>query len=144
MQFNFNFGKKKPTIVQYAIIGVVLSTIITSFAACTKIPESRIWDLLDEIQRALKIDILNDFIINDSEKLGRRIERDVDKAISNVTKEYDRIIEESNKKYKPKYMEEKNDETLCYTEECKSLAPPMRMCSPVFEGIDCSVKPEDK
>jgi hypothetical protein len=144
MQFNFNFGKKKPTIVQYAVIGVVLSTIITSFAACTKLPEERIWDLLDEIQRALKIDLLNDFIINDPAKLDRRIKRDVDRAIENVTKEYDRIINESDKKYKPRYMDEKNDETLCYTEDCKKLAPPMRICSPVFEGVDCTWKPEDK
>lgn len=144
MQFNFNFGKKRPTIVQYAVIGVVLSAIITSFASCTKIPEERLWDLLDEIQRVLKIDILNDFIINDSTKLDRRIERDVDRAIRNVTKEYDRIIAESNKKYQPRYMDEKNDETLCYTEECKTLAPPMRICSPVFEGISCDSKPEDK
>lgn len=144
MQFNFNLGKKKPSVVQYAVIGVVLSTIITSFAACTKLPEDRIWDLLDEIQRVLHINILNDFIINDPAKLDRRIKRDVDRAIENVTKEYDRIIAESNKKYQPRYMDEKNDESLCYTEECKQLAPPMRICSPVFEGIDCSVKPEDK
>lgn len=144
MQFNFNFGKKKPTIVQYAVIGVVLSTIITSFAACTKLPEDRIWDLLDEIQRVLHINILNDFIINDPAKLDRRIKRDVDRAIENVTKEYDRIIAESNKKYQPKYMDEKNDESVCYSEDCKKLSPPMRICSPVFEGIDCSWKPEDK
>lgn len=144
MQFNFNFGKKKPTVVQYAMIGVILSAIITSFAACTKLPEDRIWDLLDEIQRALKIDLLNDFIINDPAKLDRRIKRDIDRAIENVTKEYNRIIAESDKKYKPIYMDEKNDETLCYTEDCKRLAPPMRICSPVFEGIDCTLKPEDK
>lgn len=144
MQFNFNFGKKKPTIVQYAVIGVVLSTIITSFAACTKLPEERIWDLLDEIQRALKIDLLNDFIINDPAKLDRRIKRDIDKAIDDVIPEYDRIISDYTKKFKPKYMDEKNDESLCYTEDCKKLAPPMRICSPVFEGIDCSWKPEDK
>ena len=144
MQFNFNFGKKKPTIVQYAIIGTVLSAIITSFAACTKLSESQIWDLLDEIQRSLHINILNDFIINDSEKLDRRIKRDVDRAIENMSKEYDRIIAESDKKYKPRYLEEKNDETLCYSDDCKQLAPPMRMCSPVFEGTGCSWKPEDK
>jgi hypothetical protein len=144
MQFNFNFGKKKPTIVQYAIIGSVLSVIITSFAACTKLPESRIWDLLDEIQRALHINILNDFIINDPEKLDRRIKRDVDRAIRDVTKEYDRIISESDRKYKPQYLEEKNDESLCYSEDCKQLTPPMRICSPVFEGTDCYLKSEDK
>ena len=144
MQFNFNFGKKKPSVVQYAVIGVVLSTIITSFAACTKLPEDRIWDLLDEIQRVLNINILNDFIINDPAKLDRRIKRDIDKAIDDVTPEYDRIISDYTKKYKPKYMDGKNDESLCYTEECKQLAPPMRICSPVFEGIDCTLKLEDK
>jgi hypothetical protein len=140
MQFNFNFGKKKPTIVQYAIIGTLLSAIITSFASCTKLPEDRIWDLLDEIQRVFHINILNDFIINDPEKLDRRIKRDVDRVIENVTKEYDQIINESNKKYKPRFIEEKNDETLCYTEDCKKLAPPIRICSPVFEGVDCNWK----
>jgi hypothetical protein len=144
MQFNFNFGKKKPTIIQYAIIGTVLTGIISSFAACTKINENQIWDLLDEIQRVFHISILNDFIITDPEKLDRRIKRDVDRAIDNVTPEYNRIIEEYDKKYKPRYMDEKNDETLCHSEECKKLVPPMRICSPVFEGSDCNWKPEDK
>lgn len=144
MQFNFNFGKKKPTIIQYAIIGTVLTGIISSFAACTKLNENQIWDLLDEIQRVFHISILNDFIITDPEKLDRRVKRDVDRAIDNVTPEYNRIIEEYDKKYKPRYMDEKNDETLCHSEECKKLAPPMRICSPVFEGSDCNWKFEDK
>lgn len=144
MQFNFNFGKKKPTIVQYAVIGIVLSSIITSFASCTRIPEEKLWDLLDEIQRVLKIDILNDFIIKDSEKLDRRIERDVDRAIDDVTSEYDRIISDYDKKYKQTYIEEQNDESLCYSDDCKKLGPSMRICSPVFEGIDCPTKTQDK
>ena len=144
MQFNFNFGKKKPTIIQYAIIGTVLTGIISSFAACTKLNENQIWDLLDEIQRVFHISILNDFIITDPEKLDRRVKRDVDRAIENVTLEYNRIIENADKKYKPKYMDLENDETLCYSEDCKQLAPPMRMCSPVFEGSDCYPKSEDK
>jgi hypothetical protein len=144
MQFNFNFGKKKPTIIQYAIIGTVLTGIISSFAACTKINENQIWDLLDEIQRVFHISVLNDFIITDPEKLDRRIKRDVDRAIDNITPEYNRIIEEYDKKYKPRYMDEKNDETLCHSEDCKKLAPPMRICSPVFDGSDCSWKFEDK
>ena len=144
MQFNFNFGNKKPTIIQYAIIGTVLTGIISSFAACTKLNENQIWDLLDEIQRVFHISILNDFIITDPEKLDRRIKRDVDRAIENVTPEYNRIIENADRKYKPKYMDLENDETLCYSEDCKQLAPPMRICSPVFEGSDCYLKPEDK
>jgi hypothetical protein len=58
------------------------------------------------------------------------VERDVDKAISDVTPEYDRIISDYDRKYKPRYVEELNDETVCYTDECKSLAPPMRIFAP--------------
>ncbi|NDB84006.1 MAG: hypothetical protein EB127_14975 [Alphaproteobacteria bacterium] len=129
--FNFNFGKKKPNIKQYAIITIVLSSIIAALSQCTKINENNFWDLLDEIQRRyFPQTIINEFILKDPEKLNRRIQRDVDKAINDVTPEYDRIISDYDRKYKPRYVEEQNDETVCYTDECKSLAPPMRICAP--------------
>ena len=127
---NFNFGNKKPNIKQYAIIGIILTSIIAALSQCTGISENNLWDIFDEIQRKyFPQNIPNKFIIEDSEKLKRRIRRDVDEAIRNVTPDYDRIIMEADKKYKPKYIEEKNDETLCYTDECKKLAPPMRICA---------------
>lgn len=145
MQFNFQFGKKKPDKKQLIIVGVVVSTIIATLSQCTGVSENRLWDLLDELQRKyLPQGILNDIILQDSDKVNRRVERDVDNAIRDVTKEYDRIIAESDRKYKPRYLEEKNDESICYSEDCKKLAPPIRMCSPVFAGSDCSWKPEDK
>mgnify|MGYP003348666600 FL=1 len=144
MQFNFNFGNKKPSIVQYAIVGSILSIIISLLSGFLKIDEKQIWELVDEVQRALHINIVNDIIINDPELLNRRVHRDVDRALDQVTPEYNRIIEESNKKYKPRYIDMENDESLCHSEDCKKLAPPMRICSPVFEGTDCSWKPEDK
>lgn len=141
MKFNFNFGKKKPDIIKYAIIGVVLSSIITGISRCTKIDEKVIWDVLDETQRKYFPDTtINDFIIKDPEKLQRRIHRDVDRAIKDVTPEYDAIIEKYNTRYKPVYIEEANNEETCYTKECKSLAPPMRICAPWSEncprGVD--------
>lgn len=145
MQFNFQFGKKKPDKKQLIVVGVVVSTLIAGLSQCTGVSEHGLWDLLDELQRKyLPQGILNEIILQDPDKVNRRVERDVDRAIRDVTKEYDRIIEESNKKYKPKYMDMENDESLCYSEECKKLTPPMRICSPVFEGTDCSWKPEDK
>jgi len=145
MQFNFNFGKKKPDKKQLIIVGVVLSTIIATLSQCTGVSEHGLWDLLDELQRKyLPQGILNEIILQDHDKVNRRVGRDVDRALRDVTKEYDRIISESDRKYKPQYLEEKNDESLCYSEDCKQLTPPMRMCSPVFEGTDCSWKPEDK
>jgi len=145
MQFNFQFGKKKPDKKQLIIVGVVVSTLIAGLSQCTGVSESGLWDLLDELQRKyLPQGILNEIILQDPNKVNRRVERDVDKAIRDVTREYDRIISDYDQKYKQKYLEEENDESLCYSEDCKKLAPPMRMCSPVFEGIGCPVKPEDK
>ncbi len=145
MQFNFQFGKKKPDKKQLIVISIVVSTIIATLSQCTGVSESGLWDLLDELQRKyLPQGILNEIILQDPDKVNRRVERDVDKAIRDVTREYDRIISDYDQKYKQKYLEEKNDESLCYSEDCKKLAPPMRMCSPIFEGIDCSWKPEDK
>lgn len=145
MQFNFQFGKKKPDKKQLIIVGVVISSIIATLSQCTGVSEHGLWDLLDELQRKyLPQGILNEIILQDPNKVNRRVDRDIDRALKDVTKEYDRIIAESDKKYKPRYLEEKNDESLCYSEDCKRLAPPMRICSPVFEGTDCSRKPEDK
>lgn len=128
---NFNFGNKKPDIKQYAIIGVILSSVIAVLSQCTGVTENKLWDLLDEIQRKyFPKTILNEFVTKDPEKLNRRIQRDVDNAIQKVTPEYDRIIFEADQIYKPRYIEEKNDETVCCSDECKSLAPPMRICSP--------------
>ena len=129
--FNFNFGKKKPDIKQYAIIGIVLSSIIATLSQCTGISQNNIWDLLDEVQRRyFPQSIINDFIINDPEKLDRRVHRDVDRALDEAIPDYNRFIEEADKKYKPRYQDLPNDETVCYTKDCKSLAPPMRICAP--------------
>ena len=128
--FNFNFGKKRPDKKQLILISVVLSGIVATLSQCTGIHENNIWDLLDEVQRKyFPQTILNEIFIQDTNKVDRRVKRDVDKAIYDVTPEYDRIISDYDRKYQPKYMEEKNDESVCYTDECKSLAPPMRICA---------------
>jgi hypothetical protein len=134
---NFNFGNKKPDIKQYAIIGIVLTSIIATLSQCTGVSKNGLWDLLDEIQRKyFPQSILNEFILKDPEKLNRRIIRDVDKAIRNVTPEYDRIIREADQKYQPKYLEKPVDDSVCYTEECKKLGGEMRICAPWIE--DCN------
>lgn len=125
---NFNFGKKKPDIKQYAIIGIVLSSIIATLSQCTHIKENTIWDLLDEVQRRyFPQSIINDFIIKDPEKLDRRVHRDVDRAIDAVTPEYDRIISDYDRKYKQRYSEKPVDTSVCYTDDCKALGGEMRI-----------------
>jgi len=136
--FNFHFGKpSKKTIITTSI---VLSTIIAALSQCTGIHENNLWDILDEVQRKyFPQTTINKVIIQDPEKLNRRIQRDVDKAIDNVIPEYDRIISDYDRKYQPKYVDETNDESVCYTDQCKALAPPMRICSPWVD--DC---PKDR
>jgi len=130
---NFNFGKKKPDIKQYAIIGIVLSSIIATLSQCTHIKENTIWDLFDEVQRRyFPQTIINDFIIKDPEKLDRRVKRDVDAAIA----EYERLTGDDGKVRipKPRYSEKPPDSSVCYTKECRSLGGEMRLCAPWVDG----------
>jgi hypothetical protein len=128
----FNFGNKKPDIKQYAIIGIILSSIIAALSQCTGVSQDGLWDLLDEIQRKyFPQTILNEFILKDPEKLNRRVQRDVDRAIDEAIPEYNRLIEESNKKYKPKYVEKPPDGS----EAQKLLGGEMRICAPWVD--DC-------
>ena len=132
--FNFNLRRK----FKSAIVGIVCIPIIIGISKCTNVPEEQIYDVVDEFQRKLPDKPLNDRIILNPILLNRRIKRDVDRAIRDVTPEYDWIISDYDKKYQPRYIEEKNDETLCYTDECKALAPPMRLCAPWLD--DCPEK----
>jgi hypothetical protein len=128
--FNFNFGKKKPDIKQYAIIGIVLSSIIAVLSQCSGIKQDSIWDLLDEVQRRyFPQTILNDFVIKDPEKLDRRIHRDVDAAIS----EYERLTGDDGKVRipSPRYSEKPPDGSYAQS----VLGGEMRLCAPWVD--DC-------
>jgi hypothetical protein len=138
---NFNFGNKKPDKKQLMIVGIVLSTIMATLSQCTGISESNLWDLLDEVQRKFfPGTIINELILRDPNAIERRIKRDVDRAIDEVTPEYNRIIEEANKKYKPRHIESEIDPTVCYTKDCQSLGGEMRICA--IWSTDC-VKKDD-
>jgi len=116
--------------IRFAIIGVVLTTLVGSLVKCTGIDEKNWYDLIDEIQRKYFPNTeLNEYIIKDPKLLDNRVKRDVDKAIRNVTPEYDRIIREADQKYQPKYSEKVVNESVCYTDDCKSLGGEMRICS---------------
>jgi hypothetical protein len=128
----FKFGKQKPDIKQYAIIGIILSSLIAALSQCTGVSENGLWDLLDEIQRKyFPQTILNEFILKDPEKLDRRIKRDVDRAIDEAIPEYNRFIEEADKKYKPKYVEKPPDGSNAQ----RLLGGEMRICAPWVD--DC-------
>ena len=126
----FKFGKQKPDIKQYAIIGIVLSSMIAVLSQCTGIKQDSIWDLLDEVQRKyFSQTILNDFVIKDPEKLDRRIKRDVDAAIA----EYERLTGDDGKVKipSPRYSEKPPDGSYAQS----VLGGEMRLCAPWVD--DC-------
>ena len=124
--FNFNFGNKKPDKKQLIVVSIVLSTLIAALSQCTGVSESGLWDLLDEVQRKyFPNSILNELILQDPHAVERRVHRDVDRAIDQVTPEYNRIIEESNKRYKPKYVEKAPDGS----EAQRLLGGEIRICA---------------
>ena len=123
--FNFNFGKKKPDIKQYAIIGIVLTSIIAALSQCTGLSENKLWDLLDEIQRKyFPQTMLNEFVIKDPDKLERRVKRDVDAAIA----EYERLTGDTGevKMITPRLVERPPDGSKAQ----ELLGGEMRLCSP--------------
>ena len=124
--FNFNFGSKKPDKKQLIVLSIVLSSIIAALSQCTGVSQNALWDLLDEVQRKyFPNSILNELILQDPHAVERRVKRDVDRAIDQVTPKYNRIIEESNKRYKPKYVEKAPDGS----EAQRLLGGEIRICA---------------
>jgi hypothetical protein len=119
--------------IKSIIFGSIAVLIIVSLSGWLKMSEKELWKIYTLILQQLGLSY--ELPRKEKEKeLEARIELEVDKAIRDVIPEYDRIIVEADKKYKPIYIDEVNDETLCYTEECKSLAPPMRICAPWIDN----------
>ena len=128
--FNFHIGK--PSNKTIITTSIVLSSIIAALSQCTGIHENNLWDILDEVQRKFFPQTpINRVITEDPDKVKRRVERDVKNAIDDYWRQSGLSKAEV---YKPRYIEEANDETLCYSDECKALAPPMRLCAPWLDS----------
>lgn len=133
----FKFGKQKPDIKQYAIVGLVLSSIIATFSQCTGVSENGLWDLFDEVQRRyFPGTILNEFVIKDPEKLDRRIHRDVDAAIA----DYERLTGDGRGAMipKPRYSEKPPDGSYAQS----VLGGEMRICAPWVDDCPKDTMPQ--
>ena len=131
--FNFNFGKKKPDKKQIILISIVLSGIVATLSQCSGVPQERLLDLLDEVQRTLfPQTIINDVLLQDPGVVERRVERDVDKAI----REYEDLTKDSEppRVPLPRLIEKAPYEASCYSEECKKLGGEMRLCAPWLDN----------
>ena len=123
--FNFNFGKKKPDKKQIILISIVLSGIVATLSQCSGVPQERLWDLLDEVQRSLfPQTIINDVLLQDPGVVERRVERDVDKAI----REYEELTKDTEppRVPLPRLIEKAPDNS----EAQRLLDGEMRLCAP--------------
>ena len=128
--FNFNFGKKRLDKKQIIIISAILSGIVATLSQCTGVPQERLLDLLDEVQRTLfPQTIINDVLLQDPGVVERRVERDVDKAI----REYEELTKDSEppRVPLPRLIEKAPDNS----EAQKLLGGEMRLCAPWVD--DC-------
>ena len=124
--------------IRFAIIGVVLTTLVGSLVKCTGIGEKSWYDLIDEIQRKYFPNTeLNEYIIKDPKLLDNRVKRDVDKAIA----EYERLTGDDGtvKIPSPRYSEKPIDNSVCYTDECKALGGEIRLCAPWVDNCPSDV-----
>ena len=123
--FNFNFGKKRPDKKQIVLISIILSGIVATLSQCSGVPQERLWDLLDEVQRSLfPQTIINDVLLQDPGVVERRVERDVDKAI----REYEDLTRDSEppRVPLPRLIEKAPDNS----EAQRLLGGEMRLCAP--------------
>jgi hypothetical protein len=130
MKFNFHFGKKKASLKTI----VILTLLVAALAGIIKIEETKIWDIVYETILYFDPDSsLIPELQKDPGIIERKTERTVDKAIREVESEYDRIIEEDNKQYQPRYIEEEVKPEN-QTGDSSLLGGPMRLCAPWVEG----------
>jgi hypothetical protein len=111
-------------------IASIVMILIGSLSGWLKIDEKGLWKIYHLLIERLNLKQEIPEIFDNQKKLDAKVELEVDRALQEVQPEYDRIIAEADKKYQPRYIDGINDESVCYTEECKSLAPPMRICAP--------------
>lgn len=119
----------------FFIVSIVIVA-ISFLSGWLKIDEKDLWKVYQVLIEKLNLKQDIPEIIDNQKRIDAKVELEVDKALQEVQPEYDRIIAEADKKYQPKYIDGVNDESVCYTEECKSLAPPMRICAPWAEGCE--------
>jgi hypothetical protein len=84
--FEFKYGKEKKLLKEWIKIGGIIHFSLDVISLIPGVQKKKVFNLLDEVQLSVGIDVLNDYIIQDSELLSYRIERVLDKSI----KEYEK------------------------------------------------------
>jgi hypothetical protein len=83
---HFKFGKEQRDIKHYAKLGTILRTSIALIAWVPGLDEEKVFNFIDELQLALDIEFLNDYIVKDIDLLKYRIKRVLDRALEEYKK----------------------------------------------------------
>jgi hypothetical protein len=83
--FEFKFGKEKKSLNEWIKIGAIIHGSLDIICLIPGIEKRKVFNLMDEFQlRMGTIDIINDYIIQDSELLSYRIDRVIDKSLEEL------------------------------------------------------------
>lgn len=84
--FEFKYGKEKKPLKEWIKIGAIVHFSLDAISLIPGVQKKKVFNLLDELQLSVGVDVLNDYIIQDTELITYRIERVLDKSI----KEYEK------------------------------------------------------
>lgn len=79
--FEFKIGKEKKPLKEWIKIGAILHLSLDTISLIPGVEKKKVFNVVDVVQQKLGIDILNDYIIQDTELLSYRIDRVITKSI---------------------------------------------------------------
>ncbi len=86
--FEFKFGKEKKTFKELIKIGAIIHGSLDLISILPGVEKRKVFNLLDEFQLKMgTFEVLNDYIIHDTELISYRIDRTISKSIAEYEKE---------------------------------------------------------
>lgn len=79
--FEFKFGKEKKPLKEWIKIGAIVHFSLDAISLIPGVKKRKLFNFVDELQLKLNIEVLNDYIIQDTELLSYRIDRVIGKAL---------------------------------------------------------------
>ena len=83
----FQFGKKRRTLKEWIKIGALMHVSLNVVSKIPGIKKEQVFNVLDDFQRHLNIEVINDYIIQDSELLTFRLNRVLNDALKQHQKD---------------------------------------------------------
>jgi hypothetical protein len=84
--FEFKYGKEKKSLKEWIKIGAIFHLSLDTISLIPGVQKKKVFNLLDELQLSMGIDVVNDYIIQDTELITYRIERVLDKSVNEYEK----------------------------------------------------------